>query len=92
MWKCYDRDGTGWDEFYGVAEDAEGRPWLEDRYFGVLEGTIWLGFPDAEFRAVGPPVVDSRGDLWIPSYDGLYRWQPTALELSSMPDRRVRSP
>ena len=36
-----------------------------------------------------PPVIDSRGDLWIPSRDGLYRWHqsdlPTAIESSSMP-------
>ena len=87
-WKRYDRVGVGWDEFYGVPEDAGGRPWIEDRYFGVLEGAIWIGFPYEEFRAIGAPVVDSRGDLWIPSYDGLYRWPgsdlPTAIESPSM--------
>ena len=96
MWKCYDRGDIGWDELYGVPEAAGDRPQREDRYLGVLEGTTWLGVPYEEFRAVGPLVVDSRGDLWLPSYDGLYRWhlagQPTALKSSSMSDGRVRSP
>ena len=68
-WKHYDRVGTGWEE------DAGGRLGIEDHYWGVLEGTVWIGFPYEEFRALGAPVVDSRGDLWIPSYDGLYRWR-----------------
>ena len=88
-WKRYDRVGTdgdmGWDEFYGVTEDAA----VEDSYWGVLEGAIWIGFPYEECRAIGAPVVDSRGDLWIPSYEGLYRWPrselPTAIGSSSMP-------
>ena len=89
IWKRYDRVGTGdevgWDEFCGVAEDAG----VEDCSLGVLEGAVWIGFPYEEFRAMGAPVVDSRGDLWIPSYEGLYRWcrseLPTALESSSRP-------
>ena len=92
-WKRYDMVGTGdetrWD-VYGMTEDAAGRLWImEGSYFGVLEGTTWTGFPYDEFRAVGAPVIDSRGDLWIPSFDGLYRWSrsdiPTAIESSSMP-------
>ena len=91
-WKRYDMVGTGdetrWD-VYGMTEDAAGRLWImEGSYFGVLEGTTWTGFPYDEFRAVGAPVIDSRGDLWIPSFDGLYRWHhsdlPTAIESSSM--------
>ena len=89
-WRRYDRVGTGdeagWDEFCGVAEDAG----VEDSSFGVLEGAVWIGFPYEEFSAIGAPVVDSRGDLWIPSYEGLYRWPrselPTALESASRPD------
>ena len=96
-WKCYAEvgpsDDVSWGEWYGVAADTGGRPRREARSLGVLEGTIWRGFPYEAFRAVGPPVVDSRGDLWIPSYEGLYRWrqsdQPMALAL---PDGRVRSP
>ena len=88
-WKRYDRvgpgDEVGWDEFCGVAEDAG----VEDSCFGVLEGAVWIGFPYEEFSAIGAPVVDSRGDLWIPSYDGLYRWPrselPTVIESASMP-------
>ena len=94
-WKRYDMVGTGdetrWD-VYGMTEDAAGRLWImEGGYFGVLEGTTWTGFPYEEFRAdiFVPPVIDSRGDLWIPSWDGLYRWSrsdiPTAIESSSMP-------
>ena len=87
-WKRYDRVGTsgglGWDEWYGVTEDAA----VEDSCFGVLEGAVWIGFPYEECRAIGTPVVDSRGDLWIPSYEGLYRWPrselPTAIESSSV--------
>ena len=83
-WKRYDRVGTGdevgWDEFCGVAEDAG----VEDRCFGVLEGAVWIGFPCEEFCALGAPVVDSRGDLWIPSYEGLYRWPRSELP-ASMP-------
>ena len=44
-----------------------------------------------EFNHRGAPVIDSRGDLWIPSWDGLYRWHqsdlPTAIESSSMPSK-----
>ena len=73
-WKRYDRvgmgDEIGWDAWYGVMEDAG----VEDSCFGLLEGAVWIGFPYEEFSAIGAPVVDSRGDLWIPSHDGLYRW------------------
>ena len=55
----------------------------------MLEGTTWTGFPYEEFRARGVPLIDSRGDLWIPSWDGLYRWHhsdlPTAIESSAVP-------
>ena len=97
IWKRYDRgrtDDMGWDALYG-AEDAADRPGIEDRYLGVLEGAVWIGFPYEEFRALGAPVVDSRGALWIPSYDGLYRWcqssQPMAIESSSMLHNENRS-
>ena len=92
-WKRYDKVGTGdytrW-HVYSMTEDAVGRLWIrEGNYFGVLEGTTWTGFPYEEFRAFGTPVIDSRGDLWIVSRDGLYRWHqsdlPTAIESSSMP-------
>ena len=92
-WKRYDEVGTGdytrW-AVYEMTEDAAGRLWIEEgNYLGVLEGTTWTGFSYGEFRAVGAPVIDSRGDLWIPSRDGLYRWHgsdlPTAIESSSIP-------
>ena len=94
-WKRYDMVGTGdetrWD-VEEIREDAAGRLWIvEGGYFGVLEGTTWTGFPYDEFWADGAPVIDSRGYLWIPSFDGLYRWhhsdlpKPTAIESSSMP-------
>ena len=93
-WKRYAEvtgDEARWDACYGVAEDAA----VEGSYFGVLEGTLWIGFPYEEFRAIGAPVIDRRGDLWIPSYDGLYRWPrsdlPTSIQSSSIPGRRVRS-
>ena len=91
-WKRYDVVGTGdetrWD-VEEMREDAAGRLWIvKGGYFGVLEGTTWTGFPYDEFRAVGAPLIDSRGDLWIPSRDGLYWWHqsdlPTAIESSSM--------
>ena len=96
-WKRYDRVGTGdyirW-RVGEMTEDAAGRLWIaEGGYFGVLEGTTWTGFPYEEFRAdtLIRPVIDSRGDLWIPSWDGLYRWHqsdlPTAIESSSMPGK-----
>ena len=93
-WKRYDMVGTGdeirWDIVDGMTEDAVGRLWIvEAGYFGVLEGTTWTGFPWEEFRARGAPVIDSRGDLWIPSFDGLYQWHqsdlPTAIESSATP-------
>ena len=93
-WKRYDRVGTGdytrWRTVDGMTEDPAGRLWIvEGNYFGVLEGTSWFGFPYGEFRARGTPVIDSRGDLWIPSFDGLYRWHqpdlPTAIESSATP-------
>ena len=93
-WKRYDEVVTGdyvrWG-VYGMTEDAAGRLWIADDYFGVLEGTTWTGFPYEEFRTASAPVIDSRGDLWIRSRDGLYRWpqfdlpKPTAIESSSMP-------
>ena len=91
-WKRYDSVWTGdYARWYNVnmTEDAVGRLWMVDSYFGVLEGTTWIGFPPEEFRAVGAPVIDSRGDLWIVSRDGLYRWHqsdlPTAIESSAVP-------
>ena len=93
-WKRYDVVGIGdysrWSISQPPTEDAAGRLWIvEGNYFGALEGTTWTGFPYEEFRAFRTPVVDSRGDLWIPSRDGLYRWHqsdlPTAIESSSMP-------
>ena len=91
-WKRYDEVGTGDETRWGVrgmTEDAAGRLWIADNYFGVLEGTTWTGFPYEEFRVFRTPVFDSRGDLWILSRDGLYRWHhsdlPTAIESSSMP-------
>ena len=91
-WKRYDMVGTGdytrWRVIDAMTEDAAGRLWIADDYFGVLVGTTWTGFFWEEFSAVGAPVIDSRGDLWIPSWDGLYRWHqsdlPTAIESSSM--------
>ena len=94
-WKRYDAVGTGdytrWG-VYGMTEDAAGRLWIADNYFGVLEGTIWTGFPYDEFHVRNVPVIavfDSRGDMWISSYEGLYRWHrpdlPTAIESSSIP-------
>ena len=92
-WKRYDMVGTGdytrWRAFDGMTEDAAGRLWIVDDYFGVLEGTTWTGFPYEEFRVFRTPVIDSRGDLWIPSRAGLYRWHhsdlPTAIESSATP-------
>ncbi len=93
-WKRYDMVGTGdytrWDILEGMTEDAAGRLWIvEGGYFGVLEGTTWTGFPYEEFRVFRTPVIDSRGDLWIPSRAGLYRWHhsdlPTAIESSATP-------
>ncbi len=93
-WKRYDAVGTrdykSWLIRWPMTEDAAGRLWIaEGNYFGVLEGTTWTGFPYEEFRVLRTPVIDSRGDLWIPSDDGLYRWHqsalPTAIESSSMP-------
>ena len=94
-WKRYDTIGTGDYRRWRVGEmteDAAGRLWIaEGGYFGVLEGTTWTGFPYEEFRAdvFVPPVIDSREDLWIPSWDGLYRWHhsdlPTAIESSATP-------
>lgn len=94
-WKRYDMvvtgDYTRWTIVDAMTEDAAGRLWIaEEGYFGMLEGTTWTGFPYEEFWAdmFVPPVIDSRGDLWIPSEDGLYRWHrsdlPTAIESSSM--------
>ena len=87
MWKRY--DDTRWSIVDGMMEDAAGRLWIADDYLGVLEGTTWTWFPWEVFRAVGAPLIDSRGDLWIPSFDGLYRWHqsdlPTAIESSSIP-------
>ena len=89
-WKIYYNElGIFWNVFE-MTEDAAGRLWIVvGSYFGVLEGTTWTGFSWEEFRVARAPVIDSRGDLWIPSYDGLYRWfrsdLPTAIESSSMP-------
>ena len=102
-WKRYDSVRTGdfygmtgdvaganrlW-SVYVMTGDIAGRLWLtEGTHFGVLEGTTWTGFSWEEFKARGAPVIDSRGDLWIASWDGLYRWHqfdlPTAIESSSM--------
>ena len=94
-WKRYDLVGNGdytrWRAVDGMTEDLAGRLWIADDYFGMLEGTTWIGFYWEELSAVGPPVIDSRGDLWIPSWDGLYRWHrsdlPTIIESSAMPSK-----
>ena len=56
--------------------------------FGLLEGTTWTRFSYEDFRPRNAPVFDRRGDLWIHSRDGLYRWHrpdlPTAIASSSM--------
>ena len=92
-WKRYDPvrigDYSRWSIYWPPTEDAAGRLWIVDDYFGVLEGTTWTGFPFEEFSVLRTPVIDSRGDLWIVSWDGLYRWHqsdlPTAIESSAMP-------
>lgn len=92
-WKRYDEvrigDYSRWSLDRPMTEDAAGRLWIADNYFGVLEGTTWTGFPYEEFRVFRTPVFDSRGDLWILSRDGLYRWHhsdlPTAIESSATP-------
>ena len=88
MWKHYDLINS----VDQMTEDAAGRLWIaEEDYFGVLEGTTWTRLPWEELRADTrvPLVIYSRGDLWIHSLDGLYRWHqsdlPTAIESSSIP-------
>ena len=102
-WKHYPEVGTGDDVRWRVrqmTEDAAGRLWIvEENYFGVLEGTTWTGFYSEEFSVNPVPyhasyvltrasVIDSRGDLWISSFDGMYRWHqsdlPTAIESSAI--------
>ena len=87
MWKHYDLINS----VDQMTEDAAGRLWIaEEDYFGVLEGTTWTRLPWEELRADTrvPLVIYSRGDLWIHSLDGLYRWHqsdlPTAIESSSI--------
>ena len=88
-WKYYDKSlNLGFNLFSWGA--AVGPPWVtRGEYFGMLEGTTWTGFSWEEFRPRLAPVFDSRGDLWIPSRDGLYRWHrpdlPTAIASSAMP-------
>ena len=88
-WKLYYNElGIFWNVFE-MTEDTAGRLWIVvGSHFGMLEGTTWTGFSWEEFRVARAPVFDRRGDLWIPSYDGLYRWHrpdlPTAIASSSM--------
>ena len=103
-WRLCVKDGSAWKHYYmagifwnalfwnvfEMTEDAAGRLWIVvGSYFGMLEGTTWTGFSWEEFLVARAPVFDSRGDLWIPSYEGLYRWHrpdlPTAIASSSMP-------
>ena len=97
-WKRYAQTGTGDERRWYVsdmAEDSADRLWIsEGGYFGVLQGTTWTGFPYGQFHTygygdAGGMVIDSRGDLWIASFDGLYRWaradQPTAVQSSAPP-------
>ncbi len=92
-WKYYHKAGIFWNALFWnvfeMTEDAAGRLWIVvGGYFGMLEGTTWTGFSWEEFLVARAPVFDSRGDLWIPSYEGLYRWHrpdlPTAIASSSM--------
>ena len=97
-WKRYAQTGTGDERRWYVSdmgEDSADRLWIsEGGYFGVLQGTTWTGFPYGQFHAFGALVIDSRGDLWIASFDGLYRWAradlPTAVQ-SSPPSGEPRS-
>ena len=86
-WKYYKSLRFVYHRFYWGA--AGGPPWVvRGDYFGMLEGTTWTRFSWEEFDPPHAPVFDSRGDLWIPSRDGLYRWHrpdlPTAIASSSM--------
>ena len=104
----YVKDGSTWKHYgeteagdtvrwsvSGMAEDRAGRLWIAGAdYFGVLEGTTWTGFSYSQFHDTGRLAMDSRGDLWIASYDGLYRLarddQPTAVD-STAPSGEPRS-
>ena len=87
MWKHYNLDRS----VDQMTEDSAGRLWIVDDNVGVLEGATWTGLHWEELSADThfSPVIDSRGDLWIPSWDGLYRWHqsdlPTAIESSATP-------
>ena len=89
---CF-KEGSTWKYYKNLSlynwGAAGGRLWVVKRdYFGMLEGTTWTRFSWEEFYLLRAPVFDSRGDLWIPSYEGLYRWShpdlPTAIASSSM--------
>ena len=89
---CF-KEGSTWKYYQSLSlygwRGVGDRLWVaKGDYFGLLEGTTWTGFSWEEFRATRAPVFDSRGDLWIPSYEGLYRWHrpdlPTAIASSSM--------
>ena len=82
------KDGSAWKHYATYVPDWANhyRMYADGTHVGVLEGTIWTGFYWK--AALGASVTDSRGDLWTPSSDGLYRWShpalPTAIE-SSLP-------
>ena len=93
-WGLCFKEGSTWRYYKGLNlynwGAARSRLWArKGEYFGMLEGTTWTGFSWEEFRVEHAPVFDSRGDLWIPARDGLYRWHrpdlPTAIASSAMP-------
>ena len=76
-----------------LIEDHEGTIWVSQsltpngRLCAIQSATVQCYGEDGSFGRYGGPVYeDSRGDLWVGSSTGLWRWKPGPPKLFPMPD------
>ncbi len=95
-WHVYTPWNSGLQEstILGIAEDSHGNLWFGNTWGGltVLMGDRWIQYNTSNFlhhnNSWGDVIEDSNGDIWIPTYDGLTKRSPDALDYLSTIDER----